>query len=60
MTKKELPKFLQEAQQKMMMEMREKGYSLKNIADIFNTSKMVVYRLTGETRKVDQENKQNG
>ena len=48
MIKKELPKFLQEIQKVIMLEMREKGYSLQNIANVFNVSKMVVYRLTGE------------
>lgn len=48
MNKKELPKFLQEIQQEIMIDMRKKGHSLQNIASVFNTSKMIVYRLTGE------------
>ena len=54
MTKKILPLFLQKIQREMMITMRESGYSLQNIADVFNASKQVVYRLTNS--KVEREN----
>lgn len=58
MTRKELPKFLQKIQQEIMLAMRKDGHSLQNIANVFNTSKMIVYRLTGGNGiKVEEENK---
>ena len=41
----ELPKYLKDEQEKMIVDMRKMGYSLQNVADIFGVEKSYVYRM---------------
>ena len=63
MNKTILPPYLLEERNRMIVEMRKKGYSLQNIADVFGVSKALIFQIAGpetlEGEKVGSESVEN-
>lgn len=50
-----LPPYLLEERNRMIVEMRKKGYSLQNIADVFCVSKALIFQIAGPETPEDQK-----
>lgn len=50
-----LPQYLLDKRNEMIIEMRSKGYSFQNIADVFGMTKSEIYRIA----KVENETEEN-
>ena len=63
MNKTILPTYLLEERNRMIVEMRKKGYSLQNIADVFGVSKALIFQIAGpetpDGEKVGSESVEN-
>ena len=51
----QLPPYLIEERNKVIIEMRKKGYSLQNIADVFSVSKALIFIIVGPETSEDQK-----